>query len=78
MAAELTPTWTVVQFVDDGTVEAVPSTWIQGDMCHWPSFPAAKMITSIRKCESLNTCWPTHKVKMFRNGTFGEWFVFLL
>nr|XP_033332996.1 uncharacterized protein LOC117224292 [Megalopta genalis]XP_033332997.1 uncharacterized protein LOC117224292 [Megalopta genalis]XP_033332998.1 uncharacterized protein LOC117224292 [Megalopta genalis] len=23
--------WTVLQFVDDGTVEAVPSTWIDGD-----------------------------------------------
>lgn len=29
---DVVPTWTVVQFVEDGTVEAIPSNWIQGDM----------------------------------------------
>lgn len=64
--------WTIVQFIDDATVEAVPSHWIQGDFCHWPSYAKPKMMTAIRKCESLNTCWPTHKVKIFRNATFGK------
>lgn len=67
------PTWTVVQFLNDGTVEAVPSNWIQGEICHWPSFAHQKLITAIKKCEPLNTCWPSHNVKIFRNATFGKY-----
>lgn len=64
--------WTIVQFLDDGTVEAVPSTWIQGDKCHWPSLSQLKTQAAIKNSQSLNTCWPTHQVKIFRNGTFGK------
>lgn len=64
-------TWTVVQFLDDSTVEAVPSPWIQGELCHWPSFSLEKVAIAIKKWEPLNTCWPLHKVKVFRNATFG-------
>lgn len=69
---DVVPTWTVVQFVEDGTVEAIPSNWIQGDMCHWPPYFHQKLVMAIRKCEALNTCWPTHKIKSFRNSTFGN------
>uniref|UniRef100_A0A1Y1LZX5 DUF4806 domain-containing protein n=2 Tax=Photinus pyralis TaxID=7054 RepID=A0A1Y1LZX5_PHOPY len=66
-------TWTVVQFLDDLTVEAIPSTWIQGNECHWPSFSMEKLHNAIRKSEPLNTCWPTHKIKIFRNATYGDY-----
>ncbi|CAH0562793.1 unnamed protein product [Brassicogethes aeneus] len=66
-------TWTVVQFLDDGTVEAVSSSWIQGDLCHWPSFARQKLNLVIRKWEPLNTCWPTHSVKIFRCATFDDY-----
>lgn len=65
--------WTVVQFFDDGTVEAVPSLWIQGDVCHWPSYAQPKMMSAIRKCVPLNSSWPTHRIKIFRNSTFGKY-----
>lgn len=65
-------TWTVVQFEDE-TVEAVPTIWIQGDFCHWPSMAPPKLMMAIRKCEPLNTCWPTHKIKVFRNATFDHY-----
>ncbi|KAF5283338.1 hypothetical protein FQR65_LT13903 [Abscondita terminalis] len=66
-------TWSIVQFLDDLTVEAVPSSWIQGDNCYWPTFSKSKLNAAITKCESLNTCWPVHKVKIFRNATFGDY-----
>lgn len=44
-------TWTVVQFVDDSSVEVVPSTWIHGNYCHWSSFPPDKLISAIWKSE---------------------------
>ncbi|XP_050501730.1 uncharacterized protein LOC126881488 isoform X1 [Diabrotica virgifera virgifera] len=67
-------TWTVVQFIDDATVEAVPSMWIQGNRCHWPStLPIDKLNNAIRKNDPLNTCWPSHTVKTFRNATFDDY-----
>lgn len=69
-------TWTVVQFLDDLTVEAIPSSWIQGNNCHWPSFSKEKLNSAIRKSEQLNTCWPIHPIKIFRNATFGKFLLF--
>lgn len=69
-------TWTIVQFLDDSSVEAVPSTWVQGDLCHWPSFSKHKLYNAIRKSEPLNTHWASHRVKIFRNGTFGKFKTF--
>ncbi|KAK4885260.1 hypothetical protein RN001_001531 [Aquatica leii] len=65
--------WTIVSFIEDNSVEAVPSHWIQGGLCHWPSFAKDKLLYAIRKCEPLNTCWPTHRVKVFRNATFDDY-----
>lgn len=66
--------WTIIQFLDeDMTIEAVPTTWLQGDLCHWPPYQSSKMSNAIRKWEALNTNWPTHKVKVFRNATFGKY-----
>ena len=66
-------TWTVVQFIADGTVETVPSTWIQGDLCHWPTFTQNRLTNAIKKCEPLNKYWPTYKIKIFRNTTFNNY-----
>lgn len=67
-------TWTVIQFEEDCSVEAVPSTWIQGQFCHWPTYSREKIMTAIRKHESLNTCWPSYKIRSFRNSTFDDYF----
>ncbi|XP_029171707.1 uncharacterized protein LOC114941033 [Nylanderia fulva] len=65
-------TWTVIQFEQDCSVEAVPSTWIQGQFCYWPTYSRDKITSAIRKHESLNTCWPSYKIRNFRNSTFEE------
>ncbi|XP_076664744.1 uncharacterized protein LOC143367026 [Andrena cerasifolii] len=66
-------TWTVVQFVADGTVDTVPSAWIQGDLCHWPTLTQNRLTNAIKKCEPLNKYWPTYKIKVFRNTTFSNY-----
>lgn len=71
-------TWTVVQFTEDRTVEAIPTSWIQGDFCHWPPYKQAKLKNSIKKCEKLDKQWPRHKIQIFRNATFGEYNLHLL
>ncbi|CAH1153262.1 unnamed protein product [Phaedon cochleariae] len=65
--------WTVVLFLDDKTVEAIPSNWIQGQLCYWPSLATEKLLQAIRKCEPVNTCWPSHNIKIFRNATFDDY-----
>lgn len=59
-------TWTVVLFTADRSVEAVPSNWLQGDNCHWPSLIGDKLTSAIRNCEPLNTYWPSHHIKSFQ------------
>ncbi|XP_029172871.1 uncharacterized protein LOC114941881 [Nylanderia fulva] len=66
-------TWTVIQFEQDCSVEAVPSTWIQGQFCYWPTYSRDKITSAIRKHESLNTCWPSYKIRNFRNSTFDNY-----
>lgn len=70
-------TWTVVQFEEECSVEAVPSTWIQGNFCHWPTYSQDKLMNAIKKHESMNTCWPRYTIKHFRNATYGK-FLYLI
>lgn len=66
-------TWTIVKFVnDEDSIEAVPSSWIMGNSCYWPNFTQQKMVNAIKNHEAPNTCWPTHEVSLFKNGTFGK------
>lgn len=57
-------------------VEAVPSTWIQGQFCHWPTYSQDKIMNAIKKHEPLKTSWPSYKIKNFRNSTFSEFLNF--
>lgn len=68
-------TWTIVQFVEDQTVEAVPSTWVKGNECYWPALPQPRMANSIRRCDPVDPNWPTFSIKTFRNAIFGEYFL---
>lgn len=67
-------TWTVVKFIDDNTVNVVPTSWIHDEVqCYWPHLPANKVTQAI-KSGILNTHWPSHKVTIFRNATYGNFF----
>ncbi|XP_011688854.1 PREDICTED: uncharacterized protein LOC105450618 [Wasmannia auropunctata] len=67
------PTWTVIQFMVDNTVEAVPSGWIEHNKCYWPSFKYEQIIAAIRKNVERNTCWPSYDVITFRNSTYDDY-----
>ncbi|CAG9820015.1 unnamed protein product [Phaedon cochleariae] len=65
-------TWTIVKFLQDHSVAAVPTTWINNDMCFWPPFTPQKVSVAI-KSQDFNTCWPSYKVDMFRNATYDNY-----
>ncbi|KAM0735295.1 hypothetical protein ACS0PU_010443 [Formica fusca] len=62
--------WTVVQFNNENSVEAVLTSWIFNKRCYWPPFQHDKVITAIRKNEEPNTHWPSYEVTIFRNSTY--------
>lgn len=66
-------TWTVIKFNEENAVEAVPTTWIVGTYCYWPPYTSEKMLTAIKNHEAPNTHWPSHKMEVFRNGTFASY-----
>ncbi|XP_050504228.1 uncharacterized protein LOC126884893 [Diabrotica virgifera virgifera] len=65
-------TWTIVQFLEDMSVEAVPTLWLRGDLCYWPPYKQEKLTSAIKK-QALDTNWSQHKVKVFRNATFDNY-----
>ncbi|XP_032690649.1 uncharacterized protein LOC116853628 isoform X2 [Odontomachus brunneus] len=67
------PTWTIVKFSTDNTVEAVPSSWIEHNKCYWPPFKYEQIIAAIRKNMERNTCWPSYDIIMFRNSTYDDY-----
>lgn len=51
----------VVEFVDEQTIEIVPSTWYESvtRLCSWPS--SKEVGTLVRQLAPPSTKWPTHK-----------------
>lgn len=67
-------TWTVVHFVKDDSVEAVPSTWLIGEeKCLWPpvTWTSDKIMNAIKNC-TVNTHWQDYAIKTFRNATYSK------
>lgn len=55
--------WTVVRFIDEDTVEAVPSSWILQNRCYWPPFKNEKIMAIILKMNSrIHVGLPTQSV----------------
>lgn len=65
-------TWTVVKFVNDNSVEAVPTNWITDNICLWPPYPTEKLSYSIRKHEQPCSTWDKFKVEIFSNAVYGK------
>ncbi|XP_076295808.1 uncharacterized protein LOC143216543 [Lasioglossum baleicum] len=66
-------TWTVVQFVKDGTVEAVPSNWLEGHKCYWPPLKKSKLLNAIKNTETPRTTWDHFSVKLFNHSNFDDY-----
>ncbi|CAG9814687.1 unnamed protein product [Phaedon cochleariae] len=67
-------TWTVVKFKEENSVEAIPTTWLMGnDHCYWPPYTHEKIQQAIKKHDQPNTCWPLHKIEIFKSGTYDNY-----
>ncbi|KAF5276947.1 hypothetical protein FQR65_LT16127 [Abscondita terminalis] len=64
-------TWTVVQFLetDTNSVEAVPSSWIVGDDCLWPSVTGQQLQKAIKNQQSPQDNWMSYKISNFKRST---------
>ncbi|KAF5300542.1 hypothetical protein FQR65_LT09163 [Abscondita terminalis] len=66
--------WTVVKFIEDDSVQAVPTKWlIKNNKCYWPPYSQDRLIQAIKKCEPHIDNWPMYEVQMFRNSTYGDY-----
>ncbi|CAH1170404.1 unnamed protein product [Phaedon cochleariae] len=67
-------TWTVVKFQEENSVEAIPTTWLMGNNnCYWPPYTQEKIQHAIKKHDQPNTCWPLHKIEVFKSGTYDNY-----
>lgn len=64
--------WTVVEFIESKTVEAVPTSWIYNDLCYWPRLPRDKLISDIKNNVSPSTHWPKYQIRTFKDATYGN------
>ena len=60
-----------LKFIETGEVEAVPSTWVTGDLCRWPNMrDSSKISRAIKEGLTPNSNWSSHNVKVYK--TFGK------
>lgn len=49
----------------DETVEVVPSQWVKGDKCLWPTESEGKIKKLIKDCGEPQSEWETYIVKVY-------------
>jgi hypothetical protein len=64
--------FSIVSFVEEGNVAAVPNNWLEGSGCRWPNFPtwSKKFKNAVRGKDSPKTDWALYPVKILRS--FGK------
>ncbi|KAB0804459.1 hypothetical protein PPYR_01429 [Photinus pyralis] len=70
-------TWSVVKFPSDNSVEAVPTSWLNGNRCVWPSYPlnSQKLLDAVEKQSSPGCDWQTYDIIPFKNNVFDDFTV---
>jgi len=62
-----------IKFIRTNEVEAVPASWLIGNICKWPPFKEAhKIARAIKDTAKPETNWSEHEVKIYK--TFGKSF----
>lgn len=61
--------WTVVKFMKDQSVEAVPTNWITGSECYWPD---EKVERAIKSCQTPGKQWKLYRISKFKGATYGK------
>jgi len=64
-----TMSFEVVTFLDDHSVDAVPSNWLLDDVCYWPPYRASRLETAKKKREEPTDEWM--KINARTLGSYG-------
>ncbi|CAG9840795.1 unnamed protein product [Diabrotica balteata] len=73
MCSVIMKTWTVVRFLKDGSVEAVPTNWLSGNTCSWPHYEANKLGKALKNGDPPLPTWEKHEISSFRNATYDDY-----
>ena len=65
--------YSVVVFINENTVEAVPSSWIistndQKRLCFWPDFKAKQLTNAIVELIKPDLSWKAHPCRVLKEG----------
>ncbi|XP_067208045.1 uncharacterized protein [Linepithema humile] len=61
--------WTIVLFLRENDVEAVPVNWLNGDVCYWPPYNTHKVGKAISSCEDPDiSTWTLHEIRKLGKG----------
>lgn len=58
--------WAVVIFIDDDSVEVVPTTWCVSKECFWPPLKGAKLKEAIIKQSTPQNTWTKYKIRLLK------------
>lgn len=56
----------VVEFVDDNSVDAVPSNWIEENRCSWPPYRGLRFTSAVTRCEQPLPTWSKHNIRILK------------
>ncbi|XP_065306681.1 uncharacterized protein [Dermacentor albipictus] len=57
--------FTIVRFVGDNQVEAVPTCWLKNGMCFWPTgYSPSRLKKAIMRCETPDRTFERHKIRV--------------
>lgn len=62
----------VLKFIESGLIEAVPSNWVNGDICSWPKTMSPSMVSKcIKESTKPGALWEKYDIKIYYS--YGEW-----
>lgn len=68
-------TYSVVVFIDDNTIEAVPTSWIKNGMCSWPITKKDSVLRKLIERKSLpnDVEFNQYKIKVLKTTGKFKW-----
>lgn len=68
-------TYSVVVFIDDNTIEAVPTSWVKNGMCSWPITKKHSLLRKLIERKSLpnDVEFNQYKIKVLKTTGKLKW-----
>lgn len=71
--------WAIIKFPhEEDSVAAVPTSWLNGNICYWPPWSQEKVIKAIKNSTPPESTWQNHSFLPLRNNIFGKNFSYFL